>query len=452
MITYVPSPMALPRKAQPERANKMSRLKRELEAARRISQALSQHIHVDELVEQALRTALEVVDAEAGSVLLANPDAKQLVFRHVIGTKADQLRGMRIPSDQGIAGVVFTSGEPQVTRDVTRDQRHLARVDASIGYTTRDMITLPLKLWEGSPIGVLQVLNKRRGRLSEEDVSILSIISALTAAAIEQARSFEQSKLAEVGRLLGDIGHDISNMLTPVICGVGLLQSNFDSVFEEMPPAEAQRTQPTRELCGKVITMMQDNVRHLKDRVKEIADCVKGLSTPPRFAPCRLAEVVGGVVQTLRFVAEGKGIALNTHGLDNLPALMADERRLYVALYNLVNNALAEVPQGGSITIRGKLDQSKSRLQVSVIDTGRGMPPEVRDSLFTARAISRKVGGTGLGTKIVKDVIEAHAGTVRVESQEGVGTTFHLSLPLKQQSSSPKVLKSSSSRPDDLKT
>jgi signal transduction histidine kinase len=431
--------MALPNpKSRPKQADKMSRLKRELEAARRISQALSQHIQVDELVEQALQTALEVVDAEAGSVLLSSPDSKQLVFRHVIGTKATQLRGLAIPSDQGIAGAVFTSGQPQVTRDVTRDRRHLSRVDASTGYTTRDMITLPLKLWEGSPIGVLQVLNKRHGRLSEEDLSILSIISALTAAAIEQARTFEESKLAEVGRLLGDIGHDISNMLTPVICGVGLLQSNFDSVFEEMPPAEAERTQPTRELCGQVITMMQDNVRHLKDRVKEIADCVKGLSSPPRFAPCRIAEIVGGVVQTLRFVAEGKGIALNTHGLQSLPPLMADERRLYVAFYNLVNNALAEVPQGGSITIRGKTDPPAARVHVSVADTGRGMPPDVRDSLFTSRAISRKVGGTGLGTKIVKDVIEAHAGTVSVESKEGAGTTFHLSLPLRQSSKVPK--------------
>ena len=60
------------------------------------------------------------------------------------------------------------------------------------------------------------------------------------------------------------------------------------------------------------------------------------------------------------------------------------------------------------------------------------MPPEVRDSLFTSKAVSTKPGGTGLGTKIVKDVVAAHGGSISVDSQEGVGTTFHIRLPLHQ--------------------
>ena len=67
---------------------------------------------------------------------------------------------------------------------------------------------------------------------------------------------------------------------------------------------------------------------------------------------------------------------------------------------------------------------------VSVADTGRGMPPEVRDSLFRSRIFSRKAGGTGLGMKIIKDVVDAHKGRITVESKEGVGTTFYLRLPL----------------------
>ncbi len=58
------------------------------------------------------------------------------------------------------------------------------------------------------------------------------------------------------------------------------------------------------------------------------------------------------------------------------------------------------------------------------------MSPEVRDSLFSYKAISRKVGGTGLGTKIVKDVVDAHGGTIAVESKEGEGTAFHITLSI----------------------
>jgi len=69
-------------------------------------------------------------------------------------------------------------------------------------------------------------------------------------------------------------------------------------------------------------------------------------------------------------------------------------------------------------------------LLVSVADTGRGMPPEVRENLFTGKVTTRKAGGTGLGMKIVKDVVDAHRGLITVESEEGVGTTFHLRFPL----------------------
>ena len=180
-----------------------------------------------------------------------------------------------------------------------------------------------------------------------------------------------------------------------------------------------------------ILGMLRNAARRIQDRVKEIADCVKGLSCPPRFEKCRLISVSQNVLDTLRLVAEEKRISLRCEGLETLPLILADEQRLYNALYNLINNAIAEVSPGGSITIRGHVAPEPDFIIISVIDTGRGMPPEIRDSLFTGRAISRKPGGTGLGTKIIKDVVDAHGGQISVDSVEGVGTTFHLRLPLR---------------------
>ena len=129
-------------------------------------------------------------------------------------------------------------------------------------------------------------------------------------------------------------------------------------------------------------------------------------------------------------MARDKQITLRTDGLESLPEFHADERRLYNAFYNLINNAIPETPPGGSITVRGHLDQDTGGIALAVADTGRGMPPEIRDRLFSAKAISTKKGGTGLGTKIVKDVVDAHKGKIWVESEPGVGTTFHLRFPL----------------------
>jgi signal transduction histidine kinase len=185
-----------------------------------------------------------------------------------------------------------------------------------------------------------------------------------------------------------------------------------------------------KKICDESIIIAQNGIRRLHERVKEIADCVKGLSSPPHFAPCRVEAVVHEVFQTLLVLAKGKQIALRVEGLASLPAIHADERRLYNAFYNLINNAIPETPTGGTITVRGQVVQEHRAIALAVQDTGRGMPPEIRDRLFSARAVSTKKGGTGLGTKIVKDVVDAHHGTIWVESEPGRGTTFHLRLPL----------------------
>src|SRR5439155_7077857 len=176
--------------------------------------------------------------------------------------------------------------------------------------------------------------------------------------------------------------------------------------------------------------MIRTGARRIQDRVREIADSVKGLSSPPQFSQCRVADIVADVFETLRLLAELQGVVLRTEHLDTLPPIMADETRLFNALYNLVNNAIPEVPRGGSITVRGRTDSDAKSVTLSVADTGRGMLPEVLESLFTYQATSRKHGGTGLGTKIVKDVVDAHGGFLSVESKPGAGTTFYLTLPV----------------------
>ena len=122
------------------------------------------------------------------------------------------------------------------------------------------------------------------------------------------------------------------------------------------------------------------------------------------------------VLDALRVTAEEQGVVLQSRGLDALPILQADEQRLFNAFYNLVNNAVPEVPSGGSVTITGALSPNEKDIILSFKDTGRGMAPDVLSSLFTYHVVSRKPGGTGLGTKIVKDVVDAHGGTIRVES------------------------------------
>lgn len=403
--------------------------KTQLEAVERISQALFQSIDLDELVETTLHIALEEVGAEAGSILLADPEKDALIFQYSIGDKPVS-RGTAIPWDKGISGAVFQSGEARITNQADQDSSHLRQIDQATGFVTRDMITVPLRRWRGKPIGVLNVLNKQAGPLTNHDLGLLTIISAFAALAIQQAKQFDDAKKAEMVTLLGDIGHDMKNLLTPVCAGVELLREEVNELFGGMSHAELNKKKANKEICDEAGEMAQNGVRRLHDRVKEMADCVKGLSAPPDFALCSVGPVVLEVFHTLQGLAREKQITLRTDGLESLPEFHVDERRLYNAFYNLINNAIPETPPGGSITVRGHLDQDTGSIALAVADTGRGMPPDIRDRLFSDKAVSTKKSGTGLGTKIVKDVVDAHKGEIWVESEPGAGTTFHLRLPL----------------------
>lgn len=404
---------------------------KELETALLISQALSRHCTLEELIVQTLDTALEAIGAASGSIFLSDAASQQLINYRSVGDKPLP-PGSAVPWNHGIAGAVFKSAQHAIIVDAEKDPSLPERIDKSTGSVIKNLVIVPLKRWQGEPIGVIEVLNKRNQQIDDDDVAVLTMISSLATPAIEEARLFEAKKLAEVAQMAGDMSHDIKNLLMPVLCGAELLKEELEELSEKWSIRKTPQSEKSRALCHEVLTMVEEDVRRISDRVRELADCVKGMTSPPRFAQCRIASVVEAVLKTLDLMAKRKGVALISKGLDALPVIEADEQRLYNAFYNLVNNAISETPSGGAITIFGEAAQTADVLDITVTDTGRGMPPEIRDSLFTARAISRKTGGTGLGTKIVKEVVDAHKGHINVESTIGVGTTFRLILPLRQ--------------------
>jgi signal transduction histidine kinase len=400
----------------------------ELEAAHKVRQVLFDKLDPEDVIEKSLVTALEVLSAESGSILISEPQNTSLVFRHSIGYDPIQ-EGTMVSWEEGIAGDVFRSGQPVIIQDVESDGGRFPVLSSLAKGTIRDLIAVPLS-WRGeSPVGVLMLRNKRTGCFGEGDLSLLLLMSAITANSIERARLHEEAKLAEVARLLGNIGHDIKNLLTPIVYGAEILEEELERLFTLHPAKKEDSLEISKRRCRNTISAINGMSRRIQDRVKEISDCIKGLSTEPRYELCSLEQVLQEVFEALKLPVQQRGVLLKSKGFDPLPPLLADERRLFTAFYNLVNNAIPEVSEGGCITITGKEAANEEGLIISVADNGRGMPPEVRESLFTDKAMSSKRLGTGLGTKIVKDVIDAHNGWITVESERGKGSTFTMFLP-----------------------
>jgi signal transduction histidine kinase len=411
-----------------------------MEAIRRISAALCQVTKVDELVRRALDTSLQLAGAEAGSVILYDSDKEKLVFKYVVGGAADSLTGMELNPDQGIAGAVFQSGDIDVSEDVTTRDKHDRAVGEKLRYMTKNMVTVPLLSAGGKRLGVMQVLNKTDGTFKNRDVALLDTLASQIATALETARLHEEARLAEVIRFIGNLSHDVKNMMTPVQTAAETLEliasdtwSDFDTAVSTLPDRDevADTIEGLRQLLPEMTEMMKNGSEAVQGRMAEVSAAVKGMVTEPDFQFEHIRTVVDQVVPMLAVVAKKEHVTIQTDIPDDIKPAIMDAKQMYNAVYNLVNNALQACPPDATITVRCRSEINGSfpdggYLEVAVQDTGEGMPEEVRHKLFTDDAISTKPMGTGLGTKIVKNVVDVHGGTVWVESTLGQGTTITL--------------------------
>jgi signal transduction histidine kinase len=120
---------------------------------------------------------------------------------------------------------------------------------------------------------------------------------------------------------------------------------------------------------------------------------------------------------------------------DNLPPVSIDPHRIGEVLRNLIENAVAHTPHGGTIKVTAR--QMDTWVEVSVTDTGEGIAEEDLDSIFERfyrvdKSRARATGGSGLGLTIARRLVEAHGGSIRVESQPGEGSSFSFTVPLWQ--------------------
>jgi signal transduction histidine kinase len=433
---------------QRDLGERLQRRERELQAVYRITAALHARTDLEEMQRRTLDASVEIVGADAGTLFLHEPARSVLIFKYVIGEKSAELTGREMPDDKGTVGAVFRSSQGRITEDTTTDRDHFRAIDQQTHFVTRNMITVPLRTMAGQNIGAMQVLNKRVGAFDQADLEVLEILASLAASFIYTARLHEDARLAEVVHRIGDISHDVKNMVTPVMTGTQTLELMLQGMYDEIdpilgdpctPPELAARlreaVEGVREWYPEAVQMTYDGVVATQERVREIADAVKGTIAAPNFEPTNVNDIARQVARPLRIVAERSGVIIDLEGLGDVPLADLDRNGMRNALYNLVNNAIPETPAGGTVAIRSAVvtdEEGREWLQVEVADTGRGMPEHIKAKLFTDQAPTTKVGGTGLGTLIVKRAVDAHRGAISVESEQNVGTTFTMRLPLRQ--------------------
>jgi len=197
-----------------------------------------------------------------------------------------------------------------------------------------------------------------------------------------------------------------------------------------------------RELYPEIAEMILESCDVVQQRMAQVSAAVKGRVSEPHFEPTEIVSIAQRVGTMLSPQAEREGVSLTIEAAPDLPPATVDGKQIYNAVYNLILNAIDACDRGDTVTLRcaavtDGTFPSGNCIVVECSDTGPGIPDEVKAKLFTDQAVSTKAMGTGLGTRIIKDVVEAHNGTLELESEVGVGTTIRCRMPLQRETGTP---------------
>jgi two-component system phosphate regulon sensor histidine kinase PhoR len=236
---------------------------------------------------------------------------------------------------------------------------------------------------------------------------------------VSERRRLEQMK----SQFLATVSHDLRTPLASIM--------GFTEMLMEGSPGPLTETQD--EFLGIVFESSQRLMALVNDLL-DISKLDVG-RTSMEVKTIELPRLIAGVVDEIGPLAYKKNILLEVDCPETLPSTQGDQRRLEQILNNLLSNAVKFTPEGGKIEVKAEL--AGGQLVVTVRDTGVGIPPEDLPHLFQpfhrgGNVTKQAIEGSGLGLSIAKALVEAHGGTIGVESELDKGSTFRFTLPVKE--------------------
>ena len=168
----------------------VQRMLQKMERLMEINITLNSTLALAQVLDLIIANAVEMLECEAGSILLCNKEANCLVFSASTSADSKSLAQIQIPLTDSLAGAIFSKNLPLVVNNVDQDLRHNSSVAAQIRFQTHSLLGVPMRI-QDRVIGVLEALNKKQGTFTEEDVKILTAIASQAAVAIENAQLVE---------------------------------------------------------------------------------------------------------------------------------------------------------------------------------------------------------------------------------------------------------------------
>ncbi|MEB3198881.1 MAG: response regulator [Candidatus Sericytochromatia bacterium] len=381
---------------------------------------LHQGLDLDAVLQRLVALASHLVDAKYAALASLDENGRIERFLHH-GLTEEQVAAMpHLPEGKGLLGALLTEGRPLRVADMPKDPR-------SSGFPAnhppmRGFLGVPI-LRRGKVFGRLYCTEKRSSdAFTAEDEEFAIMLAAQAAVAIENAELYEQARSASrlKSEFLANMSHELRTPMNAIL-GFTELVSNG---------ALGPVTDKQREGLGRVLR----NARNLLELINGVLDLSKIEAGKMELAEADFAPrgLVEGCITALESLASNKGLSIELAVQDSPARVTGDEGKVRQIVVNLLSNAIKFTERG---TIQVRLSGEPQGWSVAVTDTGIGIAPEHQRLIFEEfrqvdSSSTRQVGGTGLGLAISLRMAQMMGGTVRVESELGVGSTFTLSLPL----------------------
>jgi signal transduction histidine kinase len=375
-----------------------------------IARDLASTLDLDILLSRIVHAAAEVSGAEAASILLYDDSARRLYFQVATNIDEPTRRGLVVPLDKSIAGWIVTNRKAVRIANVHEDARFFGDVEQTTGFTTESMLGVPL-ITKNKIVGVLEALNKHRGKFTDADESMLLVLGAQAAVAIENARLFQQSDL------ISEFVHELRTPLASLSTATYLLL----------------RPEMSQEQRDQIVHSIHNETLRLNALASSFLDLARLESGRVQFrkSAFSLTDMLYECKDVMASKSEEEHIQVRVESPEGLPVLEADRDKIKQVLLNLLSNAIKYNRPNGSVTLRA--EATDTEIFISIQDTGMGIPehalPHLFEKFYRVREHENKASGTGLGLSISKQIVQGHGGRIEVKSKLGIGTMFMIHLP-----------------------
>ncbi|MDX1763392.1 MAG: PAS domain S-box protein [bacterium] len=221
-------------------------------------------------------------------------------------------------------------------------------------------------------------------------------------------------RLSSVGHLAAGIAHEIGTPLNIISGNAEYLMMGLDKSDPKM----------------EELSIIVDQTDRIASLIQQMMDFAR--NTEPRLEETDVNQIIEDTLGMTRHHFTKHGITLSTRLDGVLPKIVADPYQLQQVILNMIFNAVHAMPEGGRLAMETTVDRSKKTVQIRIMDTGKGIPPEEMKNIFNPFYTTKDVGeGTGLGLSVSHRIIEDHHGRIDVDSRVGEGTCFTLILPIR---------------------